>query len=121
MTNILAILVLVVILGAGWYLYKHRAPKIQIFDGQAAVRQLEANDRTVGIEEYVKRNIAGLSAEAGVVEDLGGTFQVTKFEASGGKGTVSYEDGHNAYTAEFTYTTDKKGVVTVNSFTAKKK
>lgn len=117
----LGILALIVLIGGGLYLYKNRAPKVQVFDGQAAVKQIEANDRTVGIEEYVKRNIAGLSAEAGSPGELGGTHQVTAFEASGGKGVVSYEDGHNAYTADFTYSTDSKGVVTIKTFVVRKK
>lgn len=115
--NLIALCALVVVIAGGSYLvWKKHQPKIEVFDGQAAVKQLEANDRTVGIEEYMKRNIGGISAEVGFPEDLGGTFQVTKFEAKNGEGTVSYEDGHNAYTARFTYTVDKKGLVSVTYF-----
>jgi hypothetical protein len=119
--NLIPIIALLVVIAGGSYLvWKHRQPQIEVFDGQAAVRQMEANDRSVGIEEYMKRNISGISAEAGYPEEVGGTFHITKFSAANGKGEASYEDGHNSYTADFAYTTDKKGIVTVTSFTVKK-
>lgn len=119
--NLIPIAALALVIAGGSYLvWRQNQTKIEIFDGQKAVRQMEANDRSVGIEEYVKRNISGISAEAGYPEEVGGTFQVTKFSAANGKGQVSYEDGHNAYTADFAYTTDKKGLVTVTSFTVRK-
>jgi hypothetical protein len=119
--NLIAIIALAAVIAGGSYLvWKRSQPQIQVFDGQEAVRQMEANDRTVGIEEYMKRNISGISAEAGYPEELGGTFYITQFEAHGGAGTVSYEDGHNAYTADFAYATDKKGLVSVTSFTVRK-
>ncbi len=95
-------------------------PEVILFDGQAAAKALKNSDRNVTPSEYVKRNITGLSGEAGIVASLGGTFQVTKIEAANGKGTVSYEDGHNSYSAEFAYTVDKKGLVSITAFTVKK-
>jgi hypothetical protein len=68
------------------------------------------------VEAYVRQNISELSPEK---EVLGGTFYVTAVEAAGGKGTVSYEDGHNAYTADFTYETDAEGNPRVLSFTVR--
>ena len=117
--TIVAVLV-VLILGGLWLLLRPKEPTVAIFDSQAAVRQQEANDRSVPIEEYVKRNISGLSAEAGFPEVARGSFSITKIEVKGGKGTVSYEDGHNAYIADFTYTKDKKGLVSVTGFTVRK-
>jgi hypothetical protein len=52
-------------------------------------------------------------------EVLGGTFYVTAIEATDGSGTVSYEDGHNAYTADFTYSFRADGSVSVDSFTVR--
>lgn len=120
--NTISLILLAVLVAAGGWIYwqKRNAPGIQVFDSQRAIEQEEANDRSVPIDEYVKRNIGGLSAEAGYPEVLGGTFQVTHIESHGGAGTVSYEDGHNAYTADFTYATDKKGLVSVTSFTVRK-
>lgn len=65
------------------------------------------------VEEYVADNISTLSPEK---EVLGGTFYVTNIEAQDGSGTVEYEDGHIALTADFTYTTDEEGNVEVTSF-----
>lgn len=68
------------------------------------------------VEDYVRANISTLSPEP---EVLGGTFYVTDVEARGGAGTVSYEDGHNAFTADFTYSVDASGIVSVTSFTVR--
>ncbi len=113
---------IIVIAGGSYLLWKNRGFKepIVIFDSKEAVLDQEKSQRNVSIETYMKRNVAGFSAEAGFPEVLGGAFQVTKFEAKSGAGTVSYEDGHNSYTADFKYTTDKKGLVSVTSFTVRK-
>jgi len=66
-----------------------------------------------GVERYIAENISRLSPEP---EVLGGTYYVTAIEAANGAGTVSYEDGHNAYTADFTYTQNADGTVSVTSF-----
>lgn len=68
----------------------------------------------LSVEDYVRQNISTLSPAK---EQLGGTFYVTQIEAHGGAGTVSYEDGHNAYTADFRYTVDESGAPAVTSFT----
>jgi hypothetical protein len=68
---------------------------------------------TISIEDYVRQNISLLSPQK---EQVGGTFYVTSIEAHGGAGTVSYEDGHNAYTADFTYAVDERGNPKVGSF-----
>lgn len=66
-----------------------------------------------GIEDYIADNISTLSTAP---EVLGGTFYVTSIEAKDGSGVVSYEDGHNAYTADFTYSTNDSGSFSVDSF-----
>jgi hypothetical protein len=65
------------------------------------------------VEKYVTDNISKLSP---VHEQVGGTFYVTSIHAEAGAGTVSYEDGHNAYTADFTYSSDAQNTVRVDSF-----
>lgn len=70
----------------------------------------------MAIEDYVSQNISTLSPEK---EVLGGQFYVTAIEAEDGKGTVSYEDGHVAFTADFTYTTDIEKGHTITSFSIK--
>jgi hypothetical protein len=128
----ISILILIIVLGGAWFLF-HRdddkveifdkdenTPNVSVFDSNAALKAEINSDRKVGIEQYVTRNISGLSAEAGAPEVLGGTFHVTSIKATSGTGTVAYEDGHNAYTATFTYTTDKAGLVSVKTFVVKK-
>jgi hypothetical protein len=67
----------------------------------------------ITIEEYVRMNISALSP---IKEQVGGTFFVTDIDIGNGTGTVEYEDGHNAYTADFTYDTDANGSVFVRTF-----
>jgi membrane-bound inhibitor of C-type lysozyme len=71
----------------------------------------------VSIEDYVTANISALSPEK---EVLGGKFYVTKIEAHGGAGTVWYEDGHNAFVADFKYLINEAGEPSVTSFTLRK-
>lgn len=63
--------------------------------------------------EYVRDNISELSPQK---EVLGGTFFVTKITVDNGTGTVEYEDGHNAFTADFTYTKDSAGAPLISTF-----
>lgn len=82
------------------------------------IEPTEAPTSSLTIEEYVSQNISTLSTTP---EVLGGKFFVTKIEAHGGVGTVSYEDGHNAYTADFTYSVDAQGNPTVQTFVVRQK
>jgi hypothetical protein len=68
------------------------------------------------IDAYVRANISALSP---VKETVGGKFFVTNFEAHGSTGTVEYEDGHNGYTADFTYTTNDLGNLSITHFTVR--
>lgn len=77
----------------------------------------KSTGKKMGIEAYVSANISDLAPEK---EQLGGKFYVTTIEANGNSGTVEYEDGHNAYTADFAYTTDEQGIISVTSFTVRK-
>jgi hypothetical protein len=70
--------------------------------------------RVMSIESYVTQNISSLSPEK---EVLGGTFYVTDIQAADGAGSVEYEDGHNAYTADFTYTMSDTDGISITSFT----
>ena len=65
------------------------------------------------VTSYISKNISALSPEK---EVLGGTFYVTNITFDAGSGTVLYEDGHNAYTANFTYEYKDSGEVEVTSF-----
>jgi|GEM_PF-1751115 len=70
-------------------------------------------ERYVDIESYVRSNISNLSPTK---ESLGGTFYVTHIQTADGRGVVSYEDGHNAYTADFTYKVSDVGEPFVQTF-----
>lgn len=64
-------------------------------------------------EAYIREHIAELSPTDAT---LGGTFFVTKIDAqTNGTGVVEYEDGHNAYTADFTFETEAERVI-ITSF-----
>jgi hypothetical protein len=65
------------------------------------------------VTSYISRNISALSPEKAV---LGGTFYVTNITLDAGTGTVEYEDGHNAFVADFTYGFEDDGSVRVTSF-----
>lgn len=69
--------------------------------------------KVMSIESYVTQNISTLSPEK---EVLGGTFYVTSIQAADGQGVVSYEDGHNAYTADFTYMMSDREGIQITSF-----
>ena len=68
---------------------------------------------TLAVENYVRENISTLSPEPAV---LGGTFYVTAIDVGDGMGTVEYEDGHIALTADFTFTQTATGEVIIESF-----
>jgi hypothetical protein len=67
------------------------------------------------VRAYVEANIAELSPQEAV---LGGTFYITEFKAEEGKGVVSYEDGHVAYTADFEYEAED-GELLITSFSVR--
>ncbi len=72
---------------------------------------------TTPLEAYLAEHLAELSS---VKEVLGGHFYITDLVAANGSGTVSYEDGHNAYVADFTYLINTvDGTVTVENFTVR--
>jgi len=103
MTKILTLILILIIALAGlafWY------------DNAEAPIQEPRDERIMDIESYVRQNISQLSPEPAV---LGGTFYVTDIQTDGDSGTVSYEDGHIALVADFTYLIDKYGI-TISSF-----
>lgn len=81
-----------------------------------SVTVTEAAPASASVEAYIAANLAKLSP---LPEVLGGTFYVTAIEASDGRGSVSYEDGHHAYVADFTYTVEANGAITVTSFSVR--
>ncbi len=107
----LVFMALVLLACAVVFIYSEEAtaPTIEISERpQDTAYQEEAyKNRAMSIETYIQMNISSLSP---VQEVLGGTFYVTEVKASNGSGVVQYEDGHQAYTADFTYThTDQRG------------
>jgi hypothetical protein len=110
--SLIFIILALVILGGAIYARLHRsAPEIKESPSEDV--------RAMSIEDYIKLHISELSTAAGAPEVLGGTFYINSIEAKDGVGTVSYEDGHNAYTAGFSYTIDGRGYITINSFTVR--
>lgn len=99
--TILGTLVIIGFVMGALFLYERSERDRTIENIEAPVVETPSTSPT--IEEYVRENISTLSPEP---EVLGGTYYVTSIEAAEGKGMVSYEDGHSAYTADFIYTTD---------------
>lgn len=85
------------------------------------IKKLESNELTgrgMDIETYITNNISDISPEK---EVLGGKFYITNIETLDGAGIAEYEDGHNAYVADFTYSIEgTNGAITITSFTIRK-
>ena len=112
--NALATFVAMILVGIGIFYFAQRYSTTSPTTGIGGENAPTESGRTVGIEQYVTENISEISP---VKEQLGGTFYVTEIEAEAGTGTVHYEDGHNAYEADFTYTIDEEhGGITMISF-----
>lgn len=103
----------VVVIGAMAFVLVAWKPQAAEAPAKTGETALSDTGHQISIESYVTNNISRLSP---VKEELGGTFYVTKIEVHGGTGTVSYEDGHNAYTADFTYTLNENGAPSVEAF-----
>jgi hypothetical protein len=104
--SILFTVILLIAIGAAaymWYPTLTVAPDVE----QAPAGKL------MSVEDYVSQNISALSPEK---EPVGGKFFVTEIYAADGRGTVSYEDGHVAYTADFTYESDDRTGHKITSF-----
>lgn len=112
-------LVLIFVIGSVVFYYRDSIWNPETIPQTATTTPSES--RAMSIEDYVKLNISDLSTQAGAEEVLGGKFYVTGITANNGSGTVNYEDGHNAYIADFTYTIEPNhGAVTINSFKVRK-
>lgn len=108
----LVVLALIVIVIVGVYAYMEQASV-----APSTTEEEPSAGRAMSIEQYVTNTISSLSP---IKEQLGGTFYVTKIEADGGSGVVEYEDGHNAYVADFTYEIEPEhGAITITSFTVR--
>lgn len=114
----LVIPLVLILLGAGglFVAYHSQKPETTIgIEEQAPVAELPQADsgvQSADAESYIRAHISELSP---LEEQLGGTFFVTKIEVHEGAGFVEYEDGHNAYVADFTYSSGTDGIA-VDSF-----
>jgi hypothetical protein len=105
MKKLVAIAGFVIILGGLAFVFD---PRIEVVNGPTS-------GRVMSVEEYFRQNISALSP---VKETVGGTFYVTSIEAKDGKGVVAYEDGHNAYVADFSYSSEPEhGAYSIETFT----
>lgn len=105
--TILGTLVIIVFVMGALFLYE-QSERNQAVEDTSTVPEVPVNETPKeSIEEYISKNISTFSTEPA---QLGGTFYVTSIEAKDGSGMVSYEDGHNAYIADFTYTSDPLSV-----------
>lgn len=104
--SIIFLVIVLVAIGAAAYMW------YPMLKPASDVEQAPAG-KLMSIEDYVSQNISALSPEK---EVLGGKFFVTEIAAADGRGVVSYEDGHVAYTADFTYESDDRTGHEITSF-----
>jgi hypothetical protein len=118
MTRFIAILLLAIALIVGGYFAygKSATPEIDTTSDELPQPASDApQGKLMSVEAYVSQNISALSP---IKETMGGTFYVTEIEVEPEerKGHVRYEDGHNAYEADFTYTSDDRAGHGITSF-----
>jgi hypothetical protein len=102
------VLIFILILAIGYFAFQAlERPDQQPQAGDPEVQNPDS------VTSYISKNISALSPEK---EVLGGTFYVTNITFDAGTGTVEYEDGHNAYTARFSYEFSDTGRVSITSF-----
>jgi hypothetical protein len=86
-------------------------------DFESVVQSFSLDENSIlkiALLKYLETNISKLSPEK---EVLGGTFYITELIVVDNKhATVSYEDGHNAYTAKLQFTVNENQVVDIESF-----
>ena len=92
-------------------------PGFQADSKSDVLDQSAIENRNMTVDNYVRLHISELSP---ISATLGGRFYVTKVATHGGAGTVYFEDGHNAYIADFKYSVDKSGAVSVDSIAVRK-
>ena len=78
---------------------------------QRAVQGQDEKAIALSASTYVTQHISQLSP---IHEQLGGTFYVTEVQSKDGRGAVKYEDGHNAYVADYDYAFLDGGIVISN-------
>ncbi len=102
------VLIFILILVVGFLAFQMlERPAQQVQTGDPEVQNPDS------VTAYISKNISALSPEK---EVLGGTFYVTNITLDAGTGTVEYEDGHNAFEANFSYAFEADGSVNVTSF-----
>jgi hypothetical protein len=55
-----------------------------------------------------------------VTTQMGTSYHVTKVEAHGGAGTVYYDDTSKSYVADFIYSVDDFGAMSIDKFTVRR-
>jgi hypothetical protein len=105
----ISVLIILIVIGTAGYMWW---PEIKSWYPRESADET-SQSKLMSVEAYVSQNISELSPEK---EVLGGKFYVTDIQIADGKGFVSYEDGHVAYTADFTYSSSDRTGHTITSF-----
>jgi hypothetical protein len=117
MTRFIAILLLAIALIVGGYFAygKQSVPEADTISNEPPQQASGPQGKLMSVEAYVSQNISALSP---IKETMGGTFYVTEIEVEpeDRKGHIKYEDGHDAYEADFTYTSDDRAGHSITSF-----
>lgn len=102
-------LIFILIVGLGFVAFRF----VDRAQQEPVVQQDPEVQNPDSVAAYVSQNISALSPEK---EVLGGKFYVTNIDFDSGSGMVEYEDGHNAYVANFTYIYKQNGEVEITGF-----
>ncbi|MFZ2555287.1 MAG: hypothetical protein WAZ27_04765 [Minisyncoccia bacterium] len=108
----LPVLVIIAVAIGVYFAYAPQNPQLPVAQQETPSAP---QGKLMSVESYVTQNISALSPEK---ETFGGTFFVTEIEVEPdeNKGHVKYEDGHNAYEADFTYTSNDRTGHVITSF-----
>jgi hypothetical protein len=77
----------------------------------------QPSQEAIALSQYMPQNLESLSP---VKPAKDAQLRMTQMLFNQGKGTVEYTDGNKTYTANFDYSIDEAGKVTVSAFTLKK-
>lgn len=117
---IIGILIIIALVVGGYVAYGNNPTSDVVFVPNDTPRASfePVSGKLVSVESYVKENISALSP---IKATMGGAFYVTEIgvEPETRTGHVKYEDGHMAYEADFTYTSNDRTGHTITSFVVK--
>jgi hypothetical protein len=102
--TLITIVILILLAGVGFVVWGtvHRQPQVVTNNEVTASSTIEVDNSDI-VKKYIEEHISTLSP---VKEVVGGKFYTTNIVTGKDSGVVSYEDGHNEFVADFSFTVD---------------